>query len=171
MEILKIIQLADDTIYSKDTSLRKPSEIVTDFGTEFQSEVDQLLEVFYSWKIAVGLSAPQVGIQKRFAIINIDKSKPENTVVIVNPVIQSESGKKDLKHESCLSIPQYRGVVERRKNTHITFLDRYGEKKQLSAEGFLARVYLHEIDHLNGILFVDRMKPNDVLEKVETKWE
>lgn len=171
MEMLKIIQLDKDNIYSLNTSLRKPSEPVTDFGSEFQSNVDKLLEVFYNWKIAVGLSAPQVGIQKRFAIINPDKSKKEDTIVMVNPIILSESGKKDLKYESCLSIPQFKGEVERRKKIYITYFDRYGIKKNLTAEGFLARIFLHEIDHLNGVLFVDRMKPDTILEHADIKWE
>jgi peptide deformylase len=171
MSKLKVIQLTGDNIYSKETSLRKPSELVTDFGKDFQDEVDTLLETFYSWKIAIGLSAPQVGIQKKIAIINMDKTKMDETLIIINPEIQSESGKKDIKKESCLSIPNYRGGVERRHKIHITYQDRNGIKKQMGAEGFLARVFMHEIDHLNGILFVDRMDENSELEPLDIKWE
>ena len=171
MNKLEVIQLTGDNIYSKETSLRQASATVTDFGDEFQKEVDTLLETFYSWKIAVGLSAPQVGIQKRIAIINMDKSKHEDTFVIINPQIQSESGKKDVKKESCLSIPSVRGEVERRHKIHFTYQDRHGVKKQLGADGFLARIFMHEIDHLNGILFVDRMNPDAKLEPLDIKWE
>lgn len=171
MSKLQVIQLDSDNIYSKDTTLRVPSATVTDFGSEFQSEVETLLETFYSWKIAIGLSAPQVGIQKKIAIINMDKTKPEDTLILVNPQIQSESGKKDLKKESCLSIPSVRGEVERRHKIHLTYQDRNGTKKQLGVEGFLARIFMHEIDHLNGILFVDRMNPNARLEPLDLTWE
>lgn len=171
MSKLQVIQLIGDNIYNKETSLRRPSATVTDFGDEFQKEVDSLLETFYGWKIAVGLSAPQVGIQKRVAIVNMDKTKPEETLVIINPEIQSESGKKDVKKESCLSVPGVRGEVERRHKIHITYQDRHGVKKQLGAEGFLARIFMHEIDHLNGILFVDRMSADAKLEPLDMKWE
>lgn len=171
MNKLEVIQLTGDNIYTKETSLRQPSVAVTDFGDELQKEIDALLETFYSWKIAVGLSAPQVGIQKRIAIINIDKSKPEDTLIIINPEIQSESGKKDVKKESCLSIPSVRGEVERRHKIHLTYQDRHGIKKQFGADGFLARIFMHEIDHLNGILFVDRMNSEANLEPLDIKWE
>jgi len=168
---LQVIQLEADNIYSTETSLRQPSAVVTDFGKEFQAEVDDLLETFYGWKIAIGISAPQVGIQKRIAIINMDKTKIEDTLVIVNPEILSESGKKDIKKESCLSVPNFRGQVERRHKVNISYQDRYGVKKELEIEGFHARIFTHEIDHLNGILFVDRMAPNAELEPLEMKWE
>jgi peptide deformylase len=171
MSNLTVIQLTGDNIYSKETSLRKASEKVTDFGDNLQVEIDNLLETFYSWKIAVGLSAPQVGLNKKIAIINLDKTKKEDTLIIINPEIQSESGKKDVKKESCLSIPNFRGNVERRHKIHITYQDRNGIKKQLGVEGFLARVFMHEIDHLNGILFVDRMTENAKLEPLDLKWE
>ncbi len=171
MSILKILQLSKENLYDKSTSLRQLSKEVTDFGSEFQKNIENVLDTFYSWKIAVGLSAPQVGIQERFTVINLDKSKPEETLVIVNPEIQSESGKKDIKKETCLSVPNFRGKVERRYKINIIYNDRYGVKQRLGAEGFLARVIMHEIDHLDGILFIDRMKPETELEPVETKWE
>lgn len=171
MSKLQIIQLAGDNIYNKETSLRQPSAIVTEFDEVFQQELDNMLETFYSWKIAVGLSAPQVGIQKRIAIINMDKTKKDQTLVLINPEIISESGKKDLKKESCLSIPNLRGEVERRNKIHLTYQDKDGIKKQLGAEGFFARIIMHEVDHLNGILFLDRMTSESIPEKIDIKWE
>ena len=171
MSILEIIQLTGDNLYSKETSLRQSSATILDFGDELQKDIDLLLKTFYSWKIAIGLSAPQVGIQKRIAIINMDKSKPENTLIIINPQILSETGKKDIKKESCLSIPNFRGAVERRNKVHFSYQDRNGVNKQLGVEGFLARIILHEVDHLNGILFIDRMSPGTQLEPLDMKWE
>jgi len=172
MSILKVIQLEPNNLTDKDTILRKESQPVLDFSsTDAEIEIENLLETFYSWKIAVGLSAPQVGVLKKIAIINLDKSKKEDTLLLFNPEIQSESGKKDIKKESCLSVPNLRGNVERRNKIHITFQDRTGTKKQMSTEGFLARVIMHEIDHLNGILYIDRMKETDELEKIDMVWE
>lgn len=171
MSVLKIIQLSNESIYTKETTLRQKSEPVIDFGEVFQKQVDDLLDTFYNWKIAVGISGPQVGIQKRIAIVNLDKTKKENTLILVNPEIISESGKKDIKKESCLSIPNFRGDVERRHKLQFTYQDRYGIKKQLNTESFYARVIMHEIDHLNGVLFVDRMSQDKNLEPYDMKWE
>lgn len=167
---MKVISLPETEYYSQETALRQLSSEVIDFGDIFQEEVDTLLEVFYSWKIAVGLAAPQIGIQKRFAVINIDKTKPGETLIIVNPEIKSESGKKDKKLESCLSLANVRGEVERRDKVHFSYQDRFGVKKQLGVSGFLARVILHEVDHLNGILYVDRMLPHIKLQPLEIDW-
>jgi peptide deformylase len=90
---------------------------------------------------------------------------------VVNPVIISESGKKEKKKESCLSIPNHRGIVERRHKLHLSFQNRFGELQEMDVEGFLARVFFHEIDHLDGILFVDRMDKDSELEYVDFKWE
>jgi peptide deformylase len=169
--MLDIIQLSPSDFNSKTTVLREKSLPVTDFGGDFQKEVDSILETFHHWKISVGLSAPQVGIKKRLAAINISKGKTEPTLVIVNPIITNSSGKKDIKKESCLSLPQVRGDVERRYKLSIMYQDRNGKKQTLSAEGFYARVILHEIDHLDGILFVDRMDNESELETLDIPWE
>ena len=171
MSTMNIIQLDKEDFYKKEVSLRTQSEIITDFGSVFQKEVDVLIETFRKWKIAVGLSAPQIGIFKRFSIINLDKSKVDDDLIIVNPVILSLTGKKDIKKESCMSLPQVRGDVERRDKLHLSYLDRFGIKNEIKLEGFKSRVVLHEIDHLDGILFVDRMNPNKSLEIIDLKWE
>lgn len=167
--ILELIQLEKKDFFNKASKLRDRSLPVTDFGVDFQQEVDNLLETFMSWKIAVGLSAPQVGIKKRLAVISLDKNN--EPLIIVNPVIISDSGKKDTKKESCMSLPNVRGDVVRRYKLSVKFQDRFGEEKSIDAEGFLARVILHEIDHLDGILFVDRMDNNKQLEDFNIQWE
>jgi len=171
MNTANIIQLDKDDFYKKDVSLRNKSELVTDFGSEFQEEADILIETFRKWKIAVGLSAPQIGIFKRFSIINLDKSNIDDDLIIVNPVILSLTGKKDIKKESCMSLPQVRGDVERRDKLHLSYHDRFGNTNEIKLEGFKSRVVLHEIDHLDGILFVDRMNPDKSLESIDLKWE
>jgi len=169
--MLNIIELTPDNFYDKSTVLREKSLPVTDFGDDFQKEVDSMIETFNHWKIAVGLSAPQVGIKKRFALVNISKGKSEPTLVIVNPIITNTSGKKDIKKESCMSLPKVRGDVERRYKLSIIYQDRLGKKQTLNAEGFFARVILHEIDHLDGVLFVDRMDSKSALEPLDISWE
>lgn len=171
MNTANIIQLDKDDFYKKDVSLRKQSELVTDFGSKFQEEADILIETFRKWKIAVGLSAPQIGIFKRFSVINLDKSNINDDLIIVNPIILSLSGKKDIKKESCMSLPQVRGDVERRDKLHLSYLDRFGNTNEIKLEGFKSRVVLHEIDHLDGILFVDRMNTDKPLESIDLKWE
>lgn len=171
MNTANIIQLDKDDFYKKDVSLRNKSSLITDFGSEFQEEADILIETFRKWKIAVGLSAPQIGIFKRFSIINLDKSNIDDDLIIVNPVILSLSGKKDIKKESCMSLPQVRGDVERRDKLHLSYQDRFGNTNEIKLEGFKSRVVLHEIDHLDGILFVDRMDPDKSLESIDLKWE
>lgn len=171
MKTQDIIQLKKSDFYNKDVCLRNKSIVVTDFGDEFQKEVDSLIETFRLWKIAVGLSAPQIGIFKRFSIINLDKSLPEDDLIIVNPEIKASSGKKVIKKESCMSLPQVRGEVERRDKIVLSYQDRYGNTNEIKLEGFKSRVVQHEIDHLDGVLFVDRMKPDKELEDLELKWE
>jgi len=167
MGILSIIQLSRAEFNKKDTILREPSQEVNDFSEDFQEIVDSLIETMKSHKIAIGLSAPQVGIPLKLSVINLNENKAEPTLVIVNPKIISVSGKKDKKKESCMSLPHYRGEVERRHKISILFQDRHGASHKLSAEGFLARVIAHEIDHLEGILYINRMKNLSELEPVD----
>ena len=166
-----IIQIQEHEFYNPSVELRLESERVVDFGKPLQDEIDELISVFHSWKIAVGLSAPQIGIRKRFAVININKDKLGPDFVIVNPIITNQSGKKDIKFESCLSLPNVKGQVERRYKIDLDYQDRFGNNLQTNADSFLARVIMHEIDHLNGILFVDRMADDKKLELANFLWE
>ncbi len=171
MKTFDIIQLEKSDFYNEEVSLRNKSVEVIDFGDEFQKEVDILIDTFRKWKIAVGLSAPQIGIFKRFSIINLDKSNIDDDLIIVNPEIKSLTGKKDRKKESCMSLPQVRGEVERRDKLVLAYQDRYGNMNEIKLEGFKSRVVQHEIDHLDGILFVDRMSQDKILEDLDMKWE
>jgi peptide deformylase len=165
MSIISLVQLDRVEFENKDVSLRKPSEEVSDFSDDFQKKIDDLLDTFWSHKIAVGLAAPQIGMQLKLAVINHKRDKAAPMLIIVNPKILSTSGKKDKKKESCMSLPDYAGDVERRTKLVLRYQDRYGEPQQMEAEGFLARVIQHEVDHLEGYLYIDRMKD---LSKLET---
>jgi len=167
MATLPIVQIRKGYFKTKNTSLRLKSTEVTSFDDELQSIIDDLIETLEKSKIAVGLSAPQVGILLRISLINLDLERKEPTIVLINPNIVSLTGKKDKKKESCLSIPGYRGEVERRYKIQVEAKDRFGRPQKIQAKGFLARVIQHEIDHLNGVLYIDRMEDVNALEPVD----
>jgi peptide deformylase len=167
MSTLPLVQLAREEFEGKAVSLRTAGETVHDFNEPFQKIVNDLLETFWSHKIAVGLAAPQVGIQLKLAVINHTRDKSQSTLIIVNPRILSTSGKKNKKKESCMSLPFYSGEVERRSKLSLSYQDRYGAEKKLDTEGYLARVIQHEVDHLEGILYIDRMEDVLNLEKTD----
>lgn len=168
MSILKLVQLDRNDFNERNTLLRKESGVVTDFSDKLQKIIDDILETFYSHNIAVGLAAPQVGIPLKIAVINPDKkNKPEKTLIIVNPKIISTSGQKDKKKEACMSLPNYQGEVERRSKIEITYQDRFGVEHKLKEKGFIARILGHEIDHLEGFLYVDRMNAEAQIEIAE----
>ncbi len=165
MSIRPIIQLERPNFSTKETSLRCKCKEVTDFGSSFQKQVEDLIETLLSHKIAVGLAAPQIGIPLSFCAVNL-KQEGSETLVLVNPKLISNSGKKDKKKESCMSLPHFRGPVERREKIQISFHSRDGVEQTLEASGFLSRTILHEIDHLDGILYIDRVSDLESLESV-----
>ena len=166
MAIKNLVQLHHDDFMSTSTSLRNASEEVVTFDSSLKSVIDDLIDTMMSHDIAVGLSAPQIGINIKVSVINLRQPDSE-TIVLVNPKITSSSGGKDIKKESCMSLPHFRGKVERRDKVVCLFQNDTGQEKTIEASGFLARVILHEIDHLEGCLYVDRMKKSDILEPVE----
>lgn len=167
MSIIDLIQINKQDFANEQIDLRKSSDLVLEFGDDFQKKVDDVIDTFWSHKIAVGLAAPQVGIPLKFSVINHTKNKEEEMLILVNPIITTLSGKKDKKKESCMSVPDYAGEVERRKKISVEFQNRYGEKQSLEAEGFLARVIQHEIDHLDGVLYLDRMENTSKIERTD----
>lgn len=124
--------------------------------TEFDARLGELLDDMKETMLdadGVGLAAPQVGILKRAAVVSPDG---ETFYEFVNPVIVSATGKQKCR-EGCLSVPGINGTVERPKRIEIEAYDRYGNKFRLKAGGFLADICCHEFDHLDGILFIDKM--------------
>ena len=145
MALRNIIQLGDPT-------LRKKSFEVTDFGPKTQELIDDMKETLIKAEGA-GLAAPQVGILKRYCIVDVG----DGIIELINPVIDKESGSQE-GQEGCLSIPgRYEDVVRPMK-VKIHAQDRNGKPFKLTAEGFKARAICHEIDHLDGILYIDRIK-------------
>lgn len=133
----------------------------------FKSELHQLIEdMFETLRDAsgVGLAAPQVEVSQRVIVVEVQEEsedpeappKPVKRYTIVNPEIVSKSTSRVTGNEACLSIPGYFGEVERYEWVKIRGLDRHGKPLKLKAQGWLARILQHEIDHLEGILFIDR---------------
>lgn len=145
--------------------LRQKTRPVTDFGPAFQQLVDDMIETLYSAD-GVGLAAPQIGQPLRLAIIatlpEVDDEGNEiegsrELYVIANPEITWTSRDVVDGIEGCLSIPGYVGEVERYHSVRIHAQDRLGRKIRLRPKGWTARIFQHEIDHLNGILYIDRL--------------
>ncbi len=137
----------------KDTEpiLRKKSREIEKIDRKIEVLLDDMKETM-ELANGIGLAAPQVGVLKRVIIVDIGNGLME----FINPVIVSEEG-KNVAEEGCLSIPGKYEDVERPNKIKVKALNRKGEKIELNAEGLLARVLCHEIDHLDGILFIDKI--------------
>ncbi len=142
-----------------DPVLEKVTQPITEFDTP---ELNQLLaDMFESMYEAhgVGLAAPQIGISKRIAVIDVTfKEDPSAKLVLINPEIINPEGKIS-DTEGCLSIPEFRAYVERPSRLVLRGLDRAGQRFEIEASKLFARILQHETDHLNGLLFVDRLTP------------
>ena len=140
----KIVQVGDPI-------LRKVCKPVENFDSKLGELIDDMIETLHHAE-GLGLAAPQVGILRRVCIVEYDDELYE----LVNPKLVKSKG-KCVDNEGCLSVPGYRGLVERPEQIDITYFDRNGKQHKLHAEGYFARVFLHEMDHLDGILFCDKM--------------
>ncbi|PAF52208.1 peptide deformylase [Helicobacter sp. 13S00477-4] len=140
--------------------LRTPSQEVEKFDKDLHQFLDDMYETM-SQKNGVGLAAIQVGIPKKIFIINIPDEENEvidkkNLFEIINPVFLKKEG--SIKwNEGCLSIPEFYEEVDRFEKITLAYQDRYGERKILKGEGLLAIAIQHEVDHLNGTLFIDKL--------------
>lgn len=134
-----------------DPLLRKKSKAVDTFDAKLHQLIDDMIDTLH-YAEGLGLAAPQVGVLKRVCIVEYDDKRYE----LVNPVLIKSSG-KCVDNEGCLSVVGFRGMVERPEKIDIEYFDRNGIKHSLHAEGYFARVFLHEMDHLDGILFADKM--------------
>jgi peptide deformylase len=144
------------------TNLRHKAHKVSDFGPDFQTLVDDMVETM---RIApgVGLAAPQVGESTRLIVVEYGEEEneendeiPPKLYVIANPEITRSSEDTLVGTEGCLSIPGIQGEVERFATVTVKGLNRHGRPMTVKAKGWLARIFQHEVDHLDGILFVDR---------------
>ena len=135
--------------------LRQKSSIVEKVDKDIQKLMDDMLETMYAAP-GIGLAAIQVGVAKRIIVLDIaPKDSPRNPMCFVNPEILKKSENNSTYEEGCLSVPGQFAEIDRPEKCHIKYLDYYGEQKEIKAEGMLATCIQHEMDHLEGILFVD----------------
>lgn len=150
MTVLPIRKYGDDV-------LRRHTEAVTAFDGVLQRLIDDMIETMHAAP-GVGLAANQVGIAKRLAVIDLSVGKrPAGLHVLINPEILETDGHAT-DDEGCLSIPDFTENVPRPERVHVRFLDRNGDPRELTGEGLLARALAHEIDHLEGTLFLDYLR-------------
>ena len=154
MPILEILKLPDER-------LKQVSEEVTDFNDpELQQFIDDLEETRQNGPAAVGIAAPQVGMFKRIVIVDCSTTrKPvpnHGHMILLNPEI-TKWDEFEIGREGCLSVPDYTGNVVRAKQIHLKAFDRYGEPLEFDMVDYEARAAQHEIDHLDGKLFIDRV--------------
>ncbi len=140
-----------------DRVLRGPSKNVAAINDELRVLIRQMFQTMYSCD-GIGLAAPQVGEQRRLIVIDTDPQEAANPVwVMINPVIKKFSTEVEKGEEGCLSVPNVFGDVLRSQMIVVNFRDETGKPRTIEAQGLLARVVQHEIDHLNGVLFVDHV--------------
>ena len=147
-----------------DEILRKKSREVESIDDKIREILDDMVETLHKYN-GVGLAGPQIGILKR--IIVIDLYDDERPMKLINPAIVKEKGKQEVE-EGCLSFPNQYGKIIRPAEVTVEALNENGEKVKIKAKELLAQALCHEIDHLNGILFVDKILPG-TLEYVEPK--
>lgn len=156
MAIRKIVQLGDE-------HLKKISEPVKEINKEVVELIKDLKDTLYSVD-GVGLAAPQIAVNKRVVFIDLrDGSQP---LLLINPVITHKEG-SEVDYEGCLSYVGYEGTVERPTKVVVEAYNEEGKQVSYEAEGLMARCFCHEIDHLDGIMYVDRAKEMYELETEE----
>lgn len=147
---MKILQLPNPILRQKSSDV----EAVTD---KVRKILDDMLETMYDSK-GVGLAAPQVGLLQRMVVIDIaGKDEPPCPYKMVNPKIVWRSDETESGSEGCLSIPNQYAPVERNIAVKVEYLDENGKTQELTAEGFLAVAVQHELDHLDGVIFIDHL--------------
>ena len=148
--------------FEKDEILKKKSREIEVIDDKIQTLIDDMIETMYKYN-GVGLAAVQVGVLKRLVVIDIEDG--EGARVLINPKIISTKGEQEVD-EGCLSFPNQYAKVIRPKEVTVEALDRSGKKIVIKAKDLLAQAIAHELDHLEGITFVDQMIPG-TLERVE----
>ncbi len=135
-----------------DSTLRTICKDVTEFDERLSVLIDDMIETMFALD-GVGLAAPQVGILRRVCVVCVDGEK---IYELVNPRVIKQSGRQS-GMEGCLSVPNRRGTVERPKKLVVEAFDRHGNKAVHRVDGFLAVAFCHEMDHLDGVLFIDKI--------------
>ena len=153
-------------VTTPDPRLRQKSEKVHQIDDEAKRIIDEMIASSLAWEeehefeLSAAMAAPQLGYNKRIIVVREDMSNKDNAnfVPLINPVVIKTEGKIIEDYEGCLSVPSIYGKVGRPYKARIKAVTENGEEVRLKATGFLARTLLHEIDHLDGVLFIDHIK-------------
>ena len=159
-----------DILIIPDKRLKYKSSKVFNFDNDLKNTVKDLFDTLYDSGNGIGLAAPQVGITKQIVVIDLKEDGEKRPRIFINPRIIKFSETKAVNEEGCLSIPGYYGDVERYKTIEVEWFDMNGEINRGEFNGLLSICIQHEIDHLNGILFVDylsSLKKRRAYEKVK----
>ena len=152
-----------------DPILRKKSDTLSNVDADLQKLMDDMLETMYSAP-GIGLAAVQVGVLKRVIVIDVSKQdEKKDPLYLVNPQIIFKSEKTSVYEEGCLSLPNHFAEIERPAECHLKYLNYNGKQKILKASGLLATCIQHEVDHLDGILFIDylsKLKKDRIIKKL-----
>lgn len=158
MTIRAIVTVPDPVLREKAKPMRRITPAM-------QTLIDDMIETMREAP-GVGLAAPQVGVGMQVIVVEYAEGsenaeegadpKPPKLYAVINPEITRHSKETELGNEGCLSIPEYMGEVERYSSVTVKGLDRHGKSFRLKAKGWMARIFQHEIDHINGVLFIDR---------------
>lgn len=161
MAVLPIRKYGDDV-------LRLPALPVAEIDAGLQQLIDDMIDTMYAAP-GVGLAANQVGVSRRLMVIDLSVGKrPDECHVFINPEIIDSWG-EITEEEGCLSIPDFVEIVTRPERVKLRYLDRHGNEREMWGDGLMARAMCHEIDHLNGTLFVDHLrgfKKERILKKI-----
>ncbi len=151
-----------------DPLLRQVSKPIERVDSDLQRLADDMLETMYDAP-GIGLAAIQIGVPRRMLVIDVSREGEEKQpLVFINPEVVKSSDERSVYEEGCLSIPDYYAEVERPATIGVKYLDRDGKEQLIDADGLLATCLQHEIDHLNGVLFIDhisRLKREMVIKK------
>ena len=160
-------------VLANDPILRQKSKKVKDFGEALQVLIDDMVETMQAANGA-GLAAPQVGVLERVIVIQLPENEEDpqsgKLFALCNPQIIRADGEEE-GDEGCLCLPGYVGEVKRATSVTVKAQDRRGRKVRIKAEGFLARVFQHEVDHLDGILYIDRVESPEKIRRIAPQEE
>ncbi len=144
--------------YWGDPILHNPSERVLNIDSKIVELVEKMIDIMHE-NLGIGLAAPQVGVGKRIIVVDpFMGERPEEIITLLNPEIIEKEG-ESIREEGCLSIPQIREEVKRPYRVLVKGITLEGKEREIEAEDLLARIFCHEIDHLNGKFFIDHLSP------------
>lgn len=160
MAILPLAMMDNPVLHQKAKRVRK-------IDGSIQKLVDDMIETMHHIGGAAGLAAPQVGVPLQVVVIELPG---EDVITLINPEVVKSWGERDVT-EGCLSLPGYRGEIKRSESVTVKGRDRHGKEIRLKADGLLAQALEHEIDHINGVVYIDHLESVDNLYQIEPEGE